>query len=186
MLQYMLLKTTRWDLRGQFFIVMLVCPIVREPTTQLSRRTALRMRSGRVCVPPPSSETDSPLAAPAHRQWYSKHGLDKRHRDGIIERLLPPQRLLLSRFQFLLWMLGVNSSLGSFWMRLKRLSSSGKRCDGWSPATFTGQLRSLHIHSKDRRCFGLDHLINAFVTLTLEKINSIGKRNVEDCSDQRY
>lgn len=28
----------------------------------------LRMRGGSVCIPPPSSETDSPLAAAAHRQ----------------------------------------------------------------------------------------------------------------------
>lgn len=28
----------------------------------------LRMRGRSVCIPPPSSETDSPLAAAAHRQ----------------------------------------------------------------------------------------------------------------------
>lgn len=45
-----------------------VCPIVRESVTQLRRRVNLRMRGGSVCIPPPSSETGSPLAAPAHRQ----------------------------------------------------------------------------------------------------------------------
>lgn len=39
-----------------------------ERSTSLKLRAESRMRGRSVCIPPPSSETDSPLAAAAHRQ----------------------------------------------------------------------------------------------------------------------
>lgn len=51
-----------------YLSIISVCPIVREYAAQLRLGVDLRMRGGSVCIPPPSCESDSPLAAPAHRQ----------------------------------------------------------------------------------------------------------------------